>query len=917
MGEEALQIEKNLAQNAISSGDRNSAWQHLHSVTNRLKDFPASPERDALFTSTTIELANVSFVLGKGFIELTETLQRALYAAERIGDRRSMAMINLHLGRLFYFAEQRDSAMSVFEVGKYEAEALGDEDILTQAAEFIGLYYFIQGRFVEAIGYFERAAHSFESEKLGRIINPSGPLWLSYSAAFLGQFHRAIGTLDYYRRVAIEGGDHGLATTLRAVLGIILLGIKKNKEAHFHLSGALQEARRTQNFLAGYFAKGGIAFHHYVEGRLKEAWEWVIQTSEEAATAGLVRQYASPLVLETLFELHRQGINETRYLNYPDEFKRIMSEPNIHLRGVALRLNALEMMEKNVDGAAIELELMRSEDYLIQSGDSVQTGKTRVEMARLKLREGDQQNARALAEKARKDFASYMDVFFPDDLRQLLTVESDLNHDVDSEDQLLGMFADVIAELSPSADFDYLLSNTVKSTNRYFGAERGGIFWFRRHAPKKGPILRGPCNLSQADISSKDFRENLTLIFKAFHENRPQVLRRSEFGLNPSRVKAMICVPFEVGGKVRGVLYHDNSYVRDCFDSFRKSQLIQMARWLTSYIDHIFEFSRQMEQKTTDQLGQLEPTENLTIITQSPAMLRILNQTDRIAASDSTVLILGETGVGKELLARRIHQLSHRKNNPMIIIDPTVIPENLVESELFGHEKGAFTGADRQKKGRMELANKGTLFIDEVGEIPRSIQVKLLRTIQEKTMTRIGGTQHIYSDFRLVAATNRNLAEEVASGRFREDLYYRLNVIPVTLPPLREREKDILLLATHFINRFANKYNHPELCLSPENEAALKGYSWPGNIRELQNIMERAVLLATDGQLHFEIFSENRASGRNQFDDLPTIDEIQRRYIAFVLEKTGGKLSGIGGASEILGMKRTSLYNRMKKLGLR
>jgi transcriptional regulator with GAF, ATPase, and Fis domain/tetratricopeptide (TPR) repeat protein len=917
IGEEALQIEKNLAQNALSSGDRETAWQHLHSVGKRLIDFPASNERDALFTATVIELANLSFVLGKGFSELTRMLESALYAAERLGDRRSMAMINLHLGRLFYFAEQRDAAISVFEVGKYEAEALGDEDILTQAAEFIGLYYFIQGRFVDAIGYFERAATSFESEKTGRIINPSGPLWLSYCAAFLGQFHRAIGTLDYYRRVAMEAGDHGLATTLRATLGIILLGINKNKEAHFHLSGALQEARRTTNILAGYFAKGGLAFHHYREGRLKEAWEWVLQASEEAATAGLIRQYASPIVLETLFELHRRKTAQTSHLNYPDEFNRIMHEPNIHLRGVALRLKSLEQIDNHAQSRIIESLLNQSEKYLLQSGDPVQTGKTRVEMARLKLREGDRAGARMLAEKARKDFASYVDVFFPDDLRPLLAVQSDLNHFDGSEDQLMGMFADVIDELSPSADFDYLLSNTVKSTNRYFGAERGAIFWFPRRTPQKRPVLRGPCNLSPADVSAADFKENLALIFKAFHSNRPQVLRRSGSELNLSHVKAMITVPFEISGQVRGVLYHDNSYVRDCFDNFSESQLIQMARWLTRYIDHIFEFSRQMEQKTADHLGQLEPAEDPAIITQSPAMIRTLDQTDRIALTDSSVLILGETGVGKELLARRIHRKSRRKDNPMVTIDPTTIPETLVESELFGHEKGAFTGADRQKKGRMELAHNGTLFIDEVGEIPKSVQVKLLRAIQEKTMTRIGGSRSIYSDFRLIAATNRDLAEEVAAGRFREDLYYRLNVIPVTLPPLRDREQDILLLADHFLARFAIKYNHPGLTLSPENKTALTAYDWPGNIRELQNVMERAVLLSADGCLHLDLPAERRIAGADPFDDLPPLDEIQRRYIAFVMGKTDGKLSGPGGASEILGMKRTSLHNRMKKLGLK
>ena len=184
-------------------------------------------------------------------------------------------------------------------------------------------------------------------------------------------------------------------------------------------------------------------------------------------------------------------------------------------------------------------------------------------------------------------------------------------------------------------------------------------------------------------------------------------------------------------------------------------------------------------------------------------------------------------------------------------------------------------------------------------------------------MTRIGGTKPVFSDFRLVAATSRDLAREVAAGRFREDLYYRLNVIPITLPPLREREEDILLLAGNFLQRFASKYSHAELCLSPENKAALAAYGWPGNIRELMNVMERAVLLASENRLHMDLPRSNKIFGGSPFDDLPTLDEIQRRYINFVLDKTGGKLSGPGGAVEILGIKRTSLYNRMKKLRLR
>ena len=194
------------------------------------------------------------------------------------------------------------------------------------------------------------------------------------------------------------------------------------------------------------------------------------------------------------------------------------------------------------------------------------------------LRSGNAEQARTIAEKARKDFGSYVDVFFPDDLRPLLALKSDLTVSLDSETNLLGMFADVISELTPSTDFESLLTRTVKATNRFFGAERGGIFWFKRGGMQKGPGLRAPCNLSQADVSAPDFKPNLSLIFKAFHENQPQVLRRDDFALNPSHVKAMLCVPFQVEGYVRGVLYHDNSYVRDCFDNFNTPQLIQMAR---------------------------------------------------------------------------------------------------------------------------------------------------------------------------------------------------------------------------------------------------------------------------------------------------------------------------------------------------
>jgi transcriptional regulator with GAF, ATPase, and Fis domain len=249
-------------------------------------------------------------------------------------------------------------------------------------------------------------------------------------------------------------------------------------------------------------------------------------------------------------------------------------------------------------------------------------------------------------------------------------------------------------------------------------------------------------------------------------------------------------------------------------------------------------------------------------------------------------------------------------------LDAATIPENLLESELFGHERGAFTGADRQRIGRIELAHQGTLFLDEVGELPGSAQVKLLRTLQEKTFSRLGGTRTIHSDFRLIAATNRELGAEVAAGRFRQDLYYRLHVIPITLPPLRDRSEDIPLLAGHFLNRYGVKYKRSNLRLSPDQEKMLSRYPWPGNIRELKNIMERAVLLSVTDQLELTLPVDLTSGRENPFADGPSLDEIQRRYIGHILQKTGGRIAGPGGAAEILGMKRTSLYSRMRMLGM-
>jgi formate hydrogenlyase transcriptional activator len=303
------------------------------------------------------------------------------------------------------------------------------------------------------------------------------------------------------------------------------------------------------------------------------------------------------------------------------------------------------------------------------------------------------------------------------------------------------------------------------------------------------------------------------------------------------------------------------------------------------------------------------------IIGDSPALESVLEQVEQVAPTDSTVLIQGETGTGKELIARAIHNLSARCGRPFIKLNCAAIPFDLLESELFGHEKGAFTGAIAQKVGRFELADKGTLFLDEVGDIPLALQPKLLRVLQEQEFERLGGTRTHQVDVRLVAATNRNLADMVKRSEFRSDLYYRLNVFPIPLPPLRERRGDIPALVGHFVEIYSHRMDKQIEHIPPETMAELASYQWPGNIRELQNFIERSVILTSGNVLHPPLTSLKSAAVVESIGAI-TLEDAERDHICKTLEQTRWVVAGPNGAAARLGIKRSTLYFRMQKLGI-
>ena len=303
------------------------------------------------------------------------------------------------------------------------------------------------------------------------------------------------------------------------------------------------------------------------------------------------------------------------------------------------------------------------------------------------------------------------------------------------------------------------------------------------------------------------------------------------------------------------------------------------------------------------------------IIGKSAALESVLEQVEQVASTDSTVLIQGETGTGKELIARAVHDSSSRFGRSFIKLNCAAIPFDLLESELFGHERGAFTGAIARKIGRFELADKGTLFLDEVGDIPPALQPKLLRVLQEQEFERLGSTRTHRVDVRLVAATNRNLVDMVKRNEFRSDLYYRLNVFPISLPPLRERRADIPALVTHFVELYGRRMGKQIEHIPPDTMSALCSYQWPGNIRELQNFIERSVIVTSGNVLHPPLTSLKSAAAADSIGAI-TLEDAERDHILKTLEHTRWVVSGPNGAATRLGIKRSTLYFRMQKLGI-
>jgi PAS domain S-box-containing protein len=459
--------------------------------------------------------------------------------------------------------------------------------------------------------------------------------------------------------------------------------------------------------------------------------------------------------------------------------------------------------------------------------------------------------------------------------------------------------------------------------------EEPGVFLLTHfHQPKESPPL--PNRLNATDFAPWTVTKILSgeTVVIAKISDQPSEAARDRESYRLYGTKSTAVVPLSVGGgPIFGALTFAVVREERVF-----SETIMKGLQLFAQV-----FANALARKRTDEElhNRLQEIENLKqrleaeniylqeeiklladhteIVNQSLAMKKVLSQTEQVALTDSTVLIQGETGTGKELVARAIHNLSSRNNRPLVTVNCASLPPTLIESELFGREKGAYTGALTRMVGRFELADGSTIFLDEIGELPLDVQSKLLRVLEEGCFERLGSTKTVHVNVRIIAATNRDIANEVKAGRFRKDLYYRLNVFPIAIPPLRERPEDIPLLVTVFVRKLQKRMGKEIETISKKTMHALQSYSWPGNVRELKNIIEHAMILSKDDALVVSL-PDAVPPETNVSQNL---HDIERMHVVSVLEKVGWRLSGKGGAAEALGLKRTTLQAKMKKLGIK
>jgi transcriptional regulator with GAF, ATPase, and Fis domain/tetratricopeptide (TPR) repeat protein len=794
---------------------------------------------------------------------------------------------------------------------------LGEHDypheIRLQVALANSEMYFWQGYISKAIERYESVLGNHE-ELPEDVETLKSYLRLGWAYSVAGETARAIGLIRAARRKARQIDARDLERYATLIFVIVLAESGRIDEGEVFLDELLSTPPELLDPYTLWPGNGKAAYFAYLRGNYEKAFAYQKKAYENSKKLGYPHHRGSDN-LEIMLGLEKRGMVHPEW-NFETDSTRLLTWPDIYMQGVAYRFRALKAHEEGEPREAVVADLKKGIKLLTRAGAKIELGHAMLLMARIRLSENRPNAVERLVKKAWDIFSKVNPDLFPKDLKPHL--------DRASKNALwVRSLLNVGNALGSIRVRSELLNQIIKQAMRIANAERGAIF-IRQGADLEMVASR---NMEAPTAANGGFDAEMTFVEQVCESGSEivQDFHRSSQtrSLETRGTGWMGCFPIQLQGRVMGAIFMDCEFAPSrlsedeiCLLRIISNQAAVALENLEAYED-IIDLNSNLEAQTRFYRESFETgLPDVQMIGRSGAFRRMLESIQQVAHSDTTVMITGETGVGKDLVAQSIHQHGNRAAGPFIAVNLVSLSPELIASELFGHEKGAFTGALRTRKGRFELASEGTLFLDDIDAFSLDIQAKMLRVLETRTFERVGGTRTMKTRFRLVAASNRNIEELVEQGLFRSDFYYRLNVFPIRVPALRDRVEDIPALAHYFMRLFAKKFDKTFDTITKKDMHMLINYHWPGNVRELRHVIERAVLLSGSGRLSITPLDASPAFNRSEEQKILPLREMEARHIVRALSRCRGKVSGPGGAAALLDLKPTTLYSKMKRLGI-
>jgi len=774
-------------------------------------------------------------------------------------------------------------------------------------------FYFWQGQITKAIKCYESAIGNHE-ELPDDLDTLKSCVQLGHTYGVHGEVARGAGLVRAVLKKAYELSALDLQRYAKLVLVMIFSDAGRNEEGELYLNQIFETPDEMLDHYTLWPGYGKRAYFAFCRGDYENALKYQDLAWMHSKALGSPHHRGADNI-EVMLGLEERGMIHPEW-NFKFDIDRLLNWPDIYMQGVARRFLAQKDFKRKASLEKVKAELDKSIDLLQQAGAKVELAHAQVLMARVCFKQGKGPKAEKLLKNAWDVFSKVNPKLFPEDLKPFLDRTSKNALWVES-------LLEVGDFLGSVRNRDELLANIIRQAMRIAGAERGAIFF------QSGQELEAVAsrNLDISEIA-EGLSGQLRLVREVFRSGKEIVGMASrhsdqDAGGDVTGSGVVSCFPIALKSRVYGVIFLDRGPTRlqlpgDEISLLRivSNQAAVALENMQAY-EEIVDLNNELEAETHYYRENMELNLHRgQMVGKSEPFKRMLRLIDQVADSDTTVMIIGETGVGKELVAQAIHQHSKRALRAFIAVNVASLSPDLIASELFGHEKGAFTGATQVRQGRFELANRGTLFLDDVDALSLEIQAKMLRVLETREFERAGGARTIQTNFRLVAASNRNIDELVERGLFRSDFYFRLNVFPIRVPPLRERREDIPLLAYHFMKIFEGKFGKQFGNISRQNMDIMMNYHWPGNVRELRHVMERAVLLSRNKQLIIPALNANLPSSSSPEEKILPLREMEIRHILKALNRCHGKVSGKGGAAELLELKPTTLYSKMQRLGI-